>query len=169
MKKFLIAILSLVFIVVGFVFSLAWYAGYKLKSGERIWMHKDDSLIAIIEEKAFSNTFSCLSFSSGIIFHGQDTFELVKFCIKPDDPSWNVLSNRIYTSEECVLCEDDVLSNGQVGVPVLLRDLATVGEVVIGRRNVGETSLYLTMEKDTGERFIYLKGSLIPVSKVERR
>lgn len=158
MKKVIIAILLLAILSTGFVLSLAWYAGLKWEGGGKILMHKDDRLIDVIEEKAFSNTYPCLSFLTGVVYHGQDTFELVKFMVNVDDSSWNVLSNRIYTSSRYISFVD---------FPVPFEDLSSVGEVLAGRLDMGEMSLYVTRRKNTSEQFVYLEGALIPASKIE--
>ena len=166
MKKILIAILVLTVLGAGFVVSLAWYAGLKWKRDGKIPMRKNNHMIELIEENVFTNIFSCLSFSSGLVYHGQDTFELVKFIVNVDDPSWNVLSNRIYTSRGYISFEVEAFKNAPVDMPVPLEDLACIEEVLVGRLDMEEKSLYMTYGKDTKKLFVYLEGNLVPTSKL---
>ena len=166
MKKTLVAILVLTVLGAGFVVSLAWYAGLKWKRDGKIPIRKDSHMIELIEENVFTNIFSCLSFSSGYVYHGQDTFELVKFIVNVDDPSWNVLSNHIHTSVGYTSFEGEAFNNAPPDIPIPLGDLTSMEEVLVGRLDMDEKSLYITYGKDTKRLFIYLEGSLISASKL---
>jgi len=166
MKKTLIAIFVLAVLATGLVLSLAWYAGLKWKMCGKNPMRKDNYLIELIEENAFTNTFSCLLFSSGFIYHGQDTFELVKFIVNVNDPSWNILSNRIYTSRGYISFEGEAFKNAPADMPIPVEDLTSAEEVLVGRLDMDEKSLYMTYGKNTKTLFVYLEGTLIPASKL---
>lgn len=45
-------------------------------------------------------------------------------------------------------------------------DLTSMEEVLVGRLDMDEKSLYITYGKDTKRLFIYLEGSLISASKL---
>ena len=166
MKKTLIAIFMLVVLATGLVLSLVWYAGLKWKMSGKNPMRKDNYLIELIEENAFTNTFSCLSFSSGLIYHGQDTFELVKFIVNVNDPSWNILSNRIYTSREYISFGSEAFKKATADMLIPVEDLTSAEEVLVGRLDMDEKSLFVTYGKNTKTLFIYLEGKLIPASKL---
>lgn len=168
MKKFLIVFTLIFVLVAGGTFLLAWYAGYKWENGGVYNIPNDDSLVGLIQDNAFSRTFTCLSYLSGNLYHGQDRFEIVKFKLNIDDASWSFLSNVIYTANSYVSSCDTPIMCNPVRTLVILDDLAEEQELLLDIRCKNGIYLYMTFIENSGVRFLYLKGRLIPTSRLKQ-
>lgn len=168
MKKILFAFTTMFILVALGTFLLAWYAGYKWENGGVYNIPNDDSLVRSIQNNAFSRTFTCLSYLSGNLYHGQDRFEIVKFKLNVDEASWSFLSNVIYTANSYVSSYATPIMRKPVGTLAILDDLAEKQELLLDMRCKNGVCLYMTFIENSGVRFLYLKGRLIPTSRVKQ-
>ena len=76
------------------------------------------------------------------------------------------MSNRIYTSRGYISFEGEAFKNAPADMPIPVEDLTSAEEVLVGRLDMDEKSLYMTYGKNTKTLFVYLEGTLIPASKL---
>lgn len=161
MKKCIFFVLLLGIAVFGFVFVI-WYACAVWKGIAVYDILENSKVIALVKRNIFAADCSCLTFQKGTLYHGQDTFEVLKFDINQSDLSWNVVSNRLASlggGLSSVVVSYDL--------PLILRNLAGKKEQMIGEFVLDQTSVYVTFNKESSLWHMYLVGNVIPVEQID--
>ena len=158
----LLAVAAL-FVAIGITMA-ALYAGYKWKHGAVYCLVNDAAMISAAERRALGKEFRCLSCVSGKVYHGKDTYELMKFDVNIRNESWNELTNAVYAIYERVLSSEAPSDGAKNSIHAVHGDLANSDEIMHAEWHHDDVRLYFTCVKNSERRFLYLKGPLIPVS-----
>ena len=162
MKKEIIVIVFVIMLIIFGSIWIVWRAGRKWESCAEYDMPKDNALISMVLRQVFSREFHCLSFSRGIVYHGQDTFEVMKFDVDTSEASWKELTNMVYATETYAANYD--MPRECIGIPNLISGLASDGEVSLGEFHREDISIFLTAKENLESTFLYIEGPLIPPS-----
>lgn len=141
--------------------ALIWYAGKTWDELAVYDIQNNPTTISHAKQEIFTVDHPCLTFIKGRLYHGQDTFEVMKFQINLLDPSWNVVSNAIYATEGCISTECNYTPQ------LILRDLADDDEQAIDESSLGLLSVYLTHNKKTSHWYLYVVGRILPPEKFD--
>lgn len=166
MKKIILfSVLGVGMATLGFL-ALIWYAGTLWQDSAVCDIQNNPKVIALAKRNVFAVDCPCLTFQKGTLYHGQDTFEVMKFNIDQLDLSWNVISNRLVNIGGG--CFSTELSTAKVNydLPLVLRNLADDGERKIGEFLLGQTSIYVTVSPSSLWH-MYVVGRVIPVDQID--
>ncbi len=152
--------------ILGFVF-VVWYAGFAWKYGGIYDIPDNMKVITTVKRNIFSDDCSCLIFKRGRVYHGQDTFEVMKFEINQSDLSWNVVSNRLVTRGEGFFRIEFRAGDAEFDLPIILRDVADDKEKLVGKFIIDHNSFYVTVNSDSSLWNMYFVGEIIPIAQLD--
>ena len=166
MKKVLLTVGFIGMTIFGFM-SIVWYAGFSWKHDGTYDIKDNSEVITLIKRNIFSNDCACLIFQKGTLYHGQDTFEVMKFAINQSDFSWNVVSNRLVALGEGSFRTECRDGDARFDLPIILRDVANDKEKLAGEFMLDNISFYVTVNQDTSLWNMYFVGAIIPVDQID--
>lgn len=144
-----------------------WYVGVAWKDTAVYDIQGNSNVITLVKRKVFAVDCPCLVFQKGTLYHGQDTFEVIKFNIDQSDLSWNVVSNRLVTLGGGSFSAEWRSATTNCDLPLILRNLADDKEQMIGEFLLDQTSVYVTIDAESSRWHMYLVGSVVPAEQVD--
>ena len=166
MRKLLLATLLVGIAILGFVL-LRLYAGAAWKNDAVCDIQANPKVIALVKRNVFAADCPCLVFQKGTLYHGQDTFEVMKLNINQSDLSWNSVTNRLVTLGGGNFNPVGSPFTENYDLPPILRNLADDKEQMIGEFLLDQTSVYVTTNTESSHWHMYLVGSIVPFEQVE--
>lgn len=142
------------------------YAGAAWQDAALYNIQENSNVITLVKRNIFAVDCPCLVFQKGTLYHGQDTFEVIKFNIVKSDLSWNVVSNRLVTLSGGRFNPVCRPGTADYGLPQILGNLADDNEQMIGEFRLDQTSVYVTTNTKSSRWYMYLVGSVVPTEQV---
>ncbi len=163
-----VILLSIFFVGIAMPGGLAmlWHICGAWNNTEIYSIHDEPAIISRIKKNIFHADCPCLTFAGGYLYHGQDTFEVMKFNIDQTLPSWDVILNRLgIASGGCI----EVKSSDEAGnhsLPLILRNLSVDNERMVCESLLEQISVFVTYNNELSLLYLYLVGNIIPLEQI---